>query len=135
VQLGLALKDVSRCAIDLSDGLCGDLNHILKASQLGAEIFLGQIPRSGAMLSQPLDRQHQFLLEGGDDYELLFTAAPQHHLRIRELAAQLGLGISCIGRITAQPGLKIWNEQGQALMTRYASFDHFQTSRWGLDES
>jgi thiamine-monophosphate kinase len=126
VELGLALQGISRCAIDLSDGLVGDLQHVLRASRVGAEIELAQLPRSAAMQRQSLECQHQCLLEGGDDYELLFTAPPRHQSAIINKAAELGLAVTCIGRITRDSSLQIRDEQGRALSTCYASFDHFR---------
>ena len=77
VALGLALRGVAHAAIDLSDGLCGDLGHVLARSRVGAEIDWAALPRSAVLATQPAALQEQCLLGGGDDYELLFSALPK----------------------------------------------------------
>jgi thiamine-monophosphate kinase len=75
VDLGRSLVDVASAAIDISDGLYGDLNKLLSASGVGAEIDLASLPVSAALGSAyASDAQRRFALSGGDDYELCFTA-------------------------------------------------------------
>ncbi|MDP3086285.1 MAG: thiamine-phosphate kinase, partial [Rubrivivax sp.] len=76
VALGLALRGLASSAIDLSDGLLGDLGHVLRRSGVAAVVDVDALPRSAGLAAQPLALQHQCLLAGGDDYELLFSAAP-----------------------------------------------------------
>jgi thiamine-monophosphate kinase len=66
-------------------------------------------------------------LTGGDDYELVFTAPPAHEGRVAALAAELGLPLTCIGRIDAEPGLRLLDGRGQAVSHDVASFDHFKS--------
>ncbi|MFY9511294.1 MAG: thiamine-phosphate kinase, partial [Rubrivivax sp.] len=73
VPLGLALRGVATSAIDLSDGLVGDLGHVMRLSGVGATVDVDALPRSAVLGAQPQALQHQCLLAGGDDYELLFT--------------------------------------------------------------
>src|SRR4029077_17541052 len=74
VGLGLALRGLATSAIDVSDGLVGDLGHILARSGAGAVIDVDALPRSSVLAAQPLALQRQCLLAGGDDYELVFSA-------------------------------------------------------------
>ena len=107
VALGIQLRGLASAAIDVSDGLVGDLGHVLEASKVGAVLELAAIPRSKALdrqlASSARDIALQCLLAGGDDYELCFTAAPSHDPRVVALATQLGLGLRRVGTITAEP--------------------------------
>ena len=69
-----ALRGVATSAIDVSDGLLGDLGHILRRSGVGATVDVDALPRSAVLAAQPLALQRECLLAGGDDYELVFTA-------------------------------------------------------------
>jgi len=125
VALGLALRGVASAAIDLSDGLLGDLGHILKRSRVGARVELAALPRSAALARQAEELQHECLLAGGDDYELLFTAPAAKRDAVRAAARRAGVDLACIGRIEAEPGLRIVDAQGAALAPRWHGFDHF----------
>ncbi len=74
VELGLALHGIASSAIDISDGLAGDLGHILERSRVAATLEWSAIPVSPALARMPLAFQQRCVFEGGDDYELLFTA-------------------------------------------------------------
>src|SRR5258706_8085951 len=74
VALGIALRGVATSAIDVSDGLLGDLSHILRRSQVGATLDVDAAPRSAVLAAQTLAIQRVCTLAGGDDYELVFTA-------------------------------------------------------------
>jgi thiamine-monophosphate kinase len=125
VALGLALRGVASSAIDLSDGLLGDLGHILRRSQVGACIELPALPRSPVLAAQPRPLQHECLLRGGDDYELLFTAPPARADAVREAGARAGVAVTPIGRVTAEPGLVVLGEDGQPHALPARGFDHF----------
>ncbi len=110
---GLALAGLARCAIDISDGLLADVAHLLAATPgVGAVIRREAIPLSDAarrrIEARPDDWRH--VLDGGDDYELCFCAAPEQTAAIEALAARTGEPLACIGEITAAPGL--WLEAG-----------------------
>jgi thiamine-monophosphate kinase len=119
VALGLALRGIATSAIDLSDGLLGDLGHVLAASSVGAVVRCDAIPRSAVLATMPRARQLEWVLAGGDDYELLFTAPAAHHARVQ------ALGATCIGHVTAEPGLQVLDAGGQAVATPWRGFDHF----------
>jgi thiamine-monophosphate kinase len=67
----------------------------------------------------------QCTLAGGDDYELLFTAPPQHRAAVAEAAAQSQTPVTRIGQVEAAPGLRLVDAQGMPVENRFASFDHF----------
>ena len=129
VELGQALRGVAHAAIDVSDGLLGDLGHVLKRSGVGAQIDTGWVQGSAAVtpdvLALPWPRRLDCVLAGGDDYELLFTAAVQDRERVHALASDVDVPVTRIGRITAESGLRVLDPQGQPINRRFASFDHF----------
>jgi thiamine-monophosphate kinase len=130
VTLGLALRGIATAAIDVSDGLLGDLVHVLERSRVGATIDLSCAPRLLAASAQGLalsqDRVQDLVFAGGDDYELAFTAAPQQRDAVEAAAAQAATRVTRIGRIETAPGLRLVDAQGQAVQRRFAGFDHFQ---------
>ncbi|MCL2873258.1 MAG: thiamine-phosphate kinase [Betaproteobacteria bacterium] len=129
VGLGLKLRGLAHAALDVSDGLIGDLGHILTASGVGAEIELSRLPCHPALkalldgASRPLALQ--CLLAGGDDYELCFTAPPAARKTLVALSRELMLPLTRIGAITAAPRLIVLDEQRQALPTLPAAYNHF----------
>ncbi len=125
LALGLALRGLASSAIDLSDGLVGDLGHVLQRSGVAARVDVGALPRSADLAAQPLALQHECLLAGGDDYELLFTAAPAHRAEVLAAARRSGVAVSCCGVITAGTGLVIVDGAGRELDLRLRGFDHF----------
>ncbi len=129
VALGQSLRGVATAALDLSDGLTGDLAHLLEASQVGAEIALAALPLTPA-LAQRLAGAERMLaltcaLAGGDDYELCFTAPAAMRGRIAASAQALALPLTRIGVITAAPGLVVQDELGDALSALPRAWDHF----------
>jgi len=127
VALGLALRGVASSAIDVSDGLAGDLQHVLRRSGVGATLEVDALPRSELLRAQPLALQRLCTLAGGDDYELLFSAAPSHAVQVGAAAARAGVAVTRIGRIDAATGLRLHDAQGQAVSARFDSFDHFRS--------
>jgi thiamine-monophosphate kinase len=126
VGLGLALAGVAHSAIDLSDGLLGDLGHILERSCLGAEIELAALPAAAAVAPRlPGPHAMNSLLAGGDDYELCFTAAPDRRDAVLAAGSATGVPVSRIGRIVAEPGLRIRRPDGGLLDMEVTGFDHF----------
>lgn len=134
VQLGIQLREIASAALDISDGLLGDLNHILRASQKSALVFLDRIPKSPTLLLQNLALQNQYAACGGDDYELCFTASPTHRGTILAISQTLNLALSPIGSIEAleseMPKITLIDADGHTLNEEQAvdllkSFDHF----------
>ncbi len=134
VALGTALRGIASSALDLSDGLVGDLGHILQASKVGAELQADQVlacmaataGAPGAALNLPIDLQLQCCLAGGDDYELCFTAAADRRDAVQQASLAAQTPVQRIGRITPTPGLRVRDAQGQPIAQRWASFDHFK---------
>jgi len=128
VGLGLALRGLATSAVDVSDGLLGDLGHILRRSGVGATVEADALPRSADLAALPLALQREYTLAGGDDYELVFTAAPGDAAAVASTAAQAGVAVTRIGRIEAEPGLRLHDGAGAPIDARYGSFDHFRSS-------
>jgi len=126
VALGIALRGIATSAIDLSDGLLGDLGHILQRSQVGAELefaALPTLPAVRAYLHEQVARD--CVLAGGDDYELCFTAPPGRHAAVRAAAANAGVAATRIGRISADAGLAVVGPDGQRMTIEHTGYDHF----------
>jgi thiamine-monophosphate kinase len=132
VALGERLRGIATSMLDVSDGLTGDLGHILDASNVGATIELASIPRSrtlDALLgTSTRDVALECLLAGGDDYELLFTAPPSAAAALATIAREIALPITRIGRIGAGRGLTVIDERGDALAAVPRALDHFAAS-------
>ncbi|NHZ38631.1 thiamine-phosphate kinase [Massilia aquatica] len=127
VALGLALADarLAHAAIDISDGLVGDLGHILAASNAGASLNVDALPAGQVLAAQPQALRRQFCAAGGDDYELCFSAAPQQRAAILAAGAASGTAVTRVGTIDAAPGLRLMDAQGRPLDLQLAGFDHF----------
>ena len=132
IALGIALRGIATAAIDVSDGLTGDLSHVVERSKVGAVVDLAAVPRSKAIASKLGGAERTLaldcLLAGGDDYELLFTAPPAAAPRLAEIAAQLALPLTRVGRITEGSGLVVMDERGVPLSMLPRAFDHFATA-------
>ncbi|KRC11927.1 thiamine monophosphate kinase [Hydrogenophaga sp. Root209] len=120
-----ALGSAVHAAIDVSDGLVGDLGHILQASGVGAEIALPDLPVAPALLPLTPARRLDCILNGGDDYELLFTAAPTARAAVEAAAQASHTPVQRIGRIGAAPGLRVLDASGHPVVVSTRSFDHF----------
>jgi thiamine-monophosphate kinase len=137
VALGLALRGVASAAADISDGLLGDLGHILERSGVGATLdaalafnLLGAHHYSAqttALLARPAlrDTVLQHVLSGGDDYELVFTAAPSQRSAVQAAALASHTPVTRIGHIDGAPGLRLLDAQGRSMDHHFRSFDHF----------
>lgn len=133
LALGQALRGIASSCIDVSDGLLGDLGHILKASGVGASIkhplVQALIADQGGTTS-PADeaaRHMACILAGGDDYELVFTAPPTARAAVLRAGAHSSTRVTCIGHVEdRQFGLRVLDGDGRALDTSiWRSFDHF----------
>ena len=126
VELGLALRErkLAHSAIDVSDGLLADLGHIAERSQVDAEVFIPQLPCLPAGAEPLLARNCQ--LAGGDDYELVFSAALDKRHEIAGLATELDIALWRIGQIVEGQGeIRLLDENGQTVPVTSKGFDHF----------
>jgi thiamine-monophosphate kinase len=124
VSAGRALRGLAHAAIDLSDGLAGDLQHILSASGVGAEIRVDQLPMSPAFARATPEADRLALqVSGGDDYELCICIPPKELDSIR---SSLDIPLVEIGHITTEPGLRWLDGQGRPLPVTAGGYDHFQ---------
>ena len=143
VDLGIALRDVAHSAVDISDGLLGDLQHILKASQCQAAIQIDQVPISTQLQLESQAMRRICSLRGGDDYELCFTAPRQNAAQIEAIGRNLNLRLTKIGNITEAPissssndaihRMVLIDQQGERLPLQEVqmylkSFDHFDVA-------
>jgi len=128
VALGQALRGIATAAIDVSDGLLGDLGHVLQQSQVGARIDVdaafGLLATSNAAGLQA-ERQLEFVLAGGDDYELAFTAPAAQRGAVEAAAQESGTVVTRIGQIEAELGVRLFDAAGERVTRSYGSFDHF----------
>jgi thiamine-monophosphate kinase len=127
VALGrlLAERALAHAALDISDGLVGDLGHILAASQVGATLDLDALPSGPVLAQQPLDLRRRFTAAGGDDYELCFTAPANSRDAIVAAGAACATPVTRVGRIEAAPGLGFIDSAGAPLNLDLRGWDHF----------
>ncbi|WP_087722376.1 thiamine-phosphate kinase [Pandoraea sp. PE-S2T-3] len=130
ITLGMALRGVARAALDISDGLLGDLGHILKRSGVGARINVDVLPRSRELAAQSQAIQRLCTLAGGDDYQLCFCADSAQRDRIAAIGNELGMRVTRIGTIALpdarQAPLQLHDDTGAPVAADFKSFDHFQ---------
>ena len=127
IKLGLALRDIAHAAIDISDGLAGDLGHILQRSGVGATLEIDSLPAGPVLATQSTTLQRNFTLTGGDDYELCFTAAPAQRAAVLAAGRLAATPVTRVGRIEADAGLRLIDAQGHPVSIALSSFDHFRT--------
>lgn len=128
----LSRQRLATSAIDLSDGLSGDVRHICQQSHIGIEIDVDALPISSALREyadmkkiDPID----VALQGGEDYELLFTIAPRHRKKVEQLARRIDCKLSCIGIVKpASYGLRIKDQSGTLRRLPMLSYQHFPTT-------
>ncbi len=137
LALGQALRGVASAAADISDGLLGDLGHILQRSGVGAtvhtEVAITLIAAcahstgANGLFDPKIHRNHalQCVLAGGDDYELVFTAPPAQRAAVQAAALTSATPVTRIGQIDATPGLRLHDAHGCPVDGPFASFDHF----------
>lgn len=139
VALGIALRGIASSAIDVSDGILGDLGHILQQSAVGAVIdtsitsnliamnlVAAQAMNTLAVSKFSLQNQLECVLSGGDDYELLFTAPADKREAVQSASRTSATKVTRIGRIEAELGLRLVDGQGQPMTNVFTSFDHFK---------
>jgi len=127
VALGAALGGVAAAAIDISDGLLADLGHILDASGCGATLWPERLPSSPVLQTLPQEQRLGYQFNGGDDYELCFSVAPQHKAALAAVQQRLpSESFTEIGIVEARPGLRCQYGDGRAVEVQAKGYDHFR---------
>lgn len=125
VELGTRLLGLASSAIDISDGLLADLQHILQASDVGARIDIAKLPCSDSLLAQYSTAQAQQLAAtGGDDYELCFTVPADKVNELNQLSQQLDLPLTCIGEIRSDKSFVV-NHNNKPTQISQTGYQHF----------
>ncbi len=129
VGLGIVLAESESVSsmIDISDGLYGDVGHCMRLSGVGAAINLNSLPLSLPYRTFSRQQHDPWLaaLTGGEDYELCFTAAPQHEETICNLAKTTGIPVTKIGTVTEQSGVTLYTADGSPYQPERSSYTHF----------
>jgi thiamine-monophosphate kinase len=126
LALGRALRGFATAAMDVSDGLLGDLGKLARSSGVGARIDLERLPLAPELAAYPLAEQERLVLQGGDDYELLFTLPADHFGHLTNLAAAGGCRLQCIGSIVPGEGVEC-RRDGARITVAGKGYDHFAT--------
>ena len=126
IKLARALRPWLAAAIDVSDGLLADVGHIASASDVAVRINAADLPLSDT-LSSALAVEHawQYALTGGDDYELCFTARPEHRAAVLAAAEAVAVPVTVIGAVTAGSGVSCVDHAQQPLSLPRHGFQHF----------
>jgi thiamine-monophosphate kinase len=127
LKLGARLRGIAHAAMDISDGLVGDLGHICDASHLGAVVESARVPLSAAgRAAVGMDPAlMESVLTGGDDYEILFTAEPGREAALAALGGELGIPITRIGTMSEGKGVRVLDREGRELAFAQAGYRHF----------
>ncbi|MBL4581810.1 MAG: thiamine-phosphate kinase [Gammaproteobacteria bacterium] len=129
IALALAAGKLFSSAIDISDGLQGDLQHILDASEVAGSIRLDAIPYSkSAMCCVGSENRMLAALFGGDDYELCFTVAEKDCIELESIARELGVRVTCIGDINAGEGITYLGANDSPIEVTAQAFQHFSAT-------
>lgn len=135
VALGRALakRRLATAAIDVSDGLLADLGHIADESGVSAVVEIPRLPVSPAIRAIPdlAERAVRLSATGGEDYELLFAARPEHTGKIEQLARKCGVPVTAIGRVgrprPGKPCVRAIDARGRTIRFENLGYEHFRT--------
>ncbi len=127
LSLTPVLRTFANAAMDISDGLVGDLMKLLGASKLGGEVDLGKIPLSESGHKAVFAAPELFfsLISGGDDYEILFTAPLEKAGAIEKMALTQGVYVIPIGVVSHGEGPPVFRRNGSIVTIGRKSFSHF----------
>jgi thiamine-monophosphate kinase len=134
VALGMTLRGIASSAIDVSDGLLGDLGHILKQSNVGAvidttiatDLIATKAINTPAKCQFTSQKQLEFVLAGGDDYELAFTAPVAMRDAVQAASTASATKVTRIGSVEAELGMRLVDAKRQSLVNDFGSWDHFK---------
>ncbi|MGA2707073.1 MAG: thiamine-phosphate kinase [Steroidobacteraceae bacterium] len=126
VQFGLAARGIATAAMDISDGLVGDLPKLAAASGVSARVEVERLPLSQALRELATPQQaRDWALAAGDDYELLLAVPPDRFAQLGEAASRIGLALTAIGELGAGSGVT-WTLNGLAWVPGVLGYDHFR---------
>jgi thiamine-monophosphate kinase len=125
--LAVALRAHASAAMDISDGLVGDLAKLCRTSGVGAEIDAARVPLSrGARRALSFDRRLiETILTGGDDYEIIATVPRRDLAALQRRARVAGVALTEIGEVVKGEGVRVLGPDGKAMTFRRAAFSHF----------
>jgi thiamine-monophosphate kinase len=125
--LAASVRAYASAAMDVSDGLAGDLAKLCRASGVGADIDAARVPlSSGAGAALAADSKLiETLLSGGDDYEIVCTVPPWQQEAFEAAAQAVRIPVTAIGRITARKDARFVGVSGRPLKFARPSFSHF----------
>jgi thiamine-monophosphate kinase len=125
VELGIAARGIATAAMDLSDGLVGDLPKLAHASGLAARVAVERLPQSQALQAMAgVEQARDWALAAGDDYELLLAVPPRRLEGLQAAAAQLNLTLTVIGELRSGRGVT-WSLNGKDFLPSASGYDHF----------
>jgi len=128
IELARRLRPHVHAGLDISDGLLADLNHLLEASGVGAEIERDRVPCSDALRQTYPQQAVDWALSGGEDFELCLSVAAEQAGACIAAAQTLGIGLTEVGRITAERGLRVLDAEGRVIEGLAQGYDHFKES-------
>lgn len=126
IEAGKILSELASACLDISDGLLVDLEHILKANQVGAMINADALPLSCSLLhyAKSAENGAKIALSSGEEYELCFTVPKRHRQALNDAFSTLNTPITCIGQIQSKQGIDLmW--QANAVSWPVLGWDHF----------
>jgi thiamine-monophosphate kinase len=126
VEFGLAARGLASAAMDLSDGLAGDLPKLAAASGTGAHVDIERLPLSRALCAVAgAERARDYALGGGDDYELLLAVPPPRFAALAARAAALNLTLTAIGELRRGNSVQ-WEFEGRPYVPAVQGYSHFR---------
>jgi thiamine-monophosphate kinase len=125
VEFGVAARGIATAAMDLSDGLVGDLPKLAQSSGLAAHVAIDRLPLSDAIRAAATQAMaRDWALAAGDDYELLLAVPPRRYTELAAAADQLNLRLTAIGEFRAGAGVT-WSLNGADFVPAVRGWDHF----------